>query len=53
MKKDIHIKKEIVVENNNILTRKYNGKQEFFNQQGDITKVEYYKKGEKVPSSNN
>lgn len=44
----IESKREIIIENNNVMNYKFNGKSEYFDQQGNINEVEYYENGEKV-----
>lgn len=44
----ISFKREITVENGNIETRKYNGKSEYFDIQGDFSYVEYWEDGKQV-----
>jgi len=49
----IESKREIIVDNNNVMTYEFNGKSEFFDQQGNLIEVVYYEDGKKVQKTNN
>lgn len=44
----IESKREIIVENNNVMNYEFNGKSEYFDQQGGLKDVVYYENGKKV-----
>ena len=49
----IESKREIIVEDNNVMTYKFHGKSEYFDQKGNLVKVEYWEDDKKIQKKDN